>query len=171
VAIVHQFARELRPTALDDLGLITALHSLLKEFMQRTGVRVHITAFAGVEQLNSARRTVIYRVAQSALANVAQHAHASQVKVTIRKLDDLVQLEIADNGQSFQVERVLQATRYQRLGVLGMRERVEMVGGKFSIESAPGHGTTVRAHIPLDDAPAARAKPSPPRRQTPRQSA
>jgi signal transduction histidine kinase len=62
VEIVHRFARELRPTALDDLGLIATLHSFMKEFMKRSGVRVEFTAFAGVERLSSARRTVVYRV-------------------------------------------------------------------------------------------------------------
>jgi signal transduction histidine kinase len=85
VDIVHRFARRLRPALLDDLGLIPALHSYLKGFAQRTGLRVHFTAFAGVEELNSAKRTVFYRVAQAALTNVANHAKASEVKVSIRK--------------------------------------------------------------------------------------
>jgi PAS domain S-box-containing protein len=154
VNIVHQFARELRPTALDDLGLIATLHSFMKDFMRRTGIRVHFTTFAGVEQLNSARRTVLYRVVQSALTNVAQHAQASRVKVGLRKLADAVHLEISDNGKSFEPERVLHARRNKRLGLLGMRERVEMVGGDFSVESAPGRGTTIRAQIPFGSNPA-----------------
>jgi PAS domain S-box-containing protein len=154
VNIVHQFARELRPTALDDLGLIATLHSFMKDFMKRTGIRVHFTTFAGVEQLNSARRTMLYRVVLSALTNVAQHARASRVKVSLRKLVDAVHLEISDNGKSFEVEQVLHARRNQRLGLLGMRERVEMVGGDFSVESAPGQGTTIRAQIPFRSSPA-----------------
>lgn len=149
VNIVQQFARELRPTALDDLGLIATLHSLLKEFMKRTGVRVQFTTFAGVEQLNETRLTVLYRIVQSALANVAEHAHASQVKVSIRRLSDVVQLEISDNGRSFPAARPRKAARNKRLGLLGMRERVEMVGGKLSIESTPGQGTTIRAELPF----------------------
>ncbi len=149
VNLVHQFARELRPTALDDLGLIATLHSVLKDFMKRTGIRVRFTTFAGVEQLDSARRTVLYRVVQSALANVAQHAHASRVKVSIRRVADVVHLEIADNGRSFRMEHLLRANKSRRLGLVGMRERVEMVGGDFSIESTPAHGTTIRAQIPF----------------------
>jgi PAS domain S-box-containing protein len=154
VNIVHQFARELRPTALDDLGLIATLHSFMKDFTKRTGVRVHFTTFAGVEQMKSTVRTILYRVVQSALTNVAQHAHASRVKVGIRKLGEAVHLEISDNGRSFEVERVLHAKRNQRLGLLGMRERVEMVGGDFRVESAPGRGTTIRAQIPFGGSPA-----------------
>ena len=159
VNIVHQFARELRPTALDDLGLIATLHSVLKDFMKRTGIRVHFTTFAGVEQLDSARRTVLYRVVQSALANVAQHAQASRVKVSFLKLPDGLRMEITDNGKSFEVERVLHAKRSKRLGLVGMRERVEMVGGIFGVESAPGQGTTIRAQIPFSIRPTGRENP------------
>lgn len=149
IGIVHQFARELRPAALDDLGLISALHSFLKDFLQRTGVHVSFRAFAGIEHLNMARRTVIYRVVQAALANVAEHAQASQVKLTIRKTADAVRLEIADNGKSFDVTRLQKAKPNEHLGLLGMRERVEMVGGEFSVESHPGQGTVVHAQIPF----------------------
>ena len=149
VEIVHRFARELRPTVLDDLGLIPALQSFIREFIQRTGIRINFTAFARVDQLNSTQRTVLYRVTQSALANVHKHAHASQVKVSIRKLGGTIRLEIHDDGKSFEVQRVLLAKRHKRLGLLGSRERVEMVGGKFGIESAPGKGTTIRAEIPI----------------------
>jgi signal transduction histidine kinase len=149
VNIVHRFALELRPTLLDDLGLIPALHSFMKDFTKRTGIHIRFTASAGLEGLDSARRTVLYRVAQSALTNVAQHAQASQVKVSLRKLREAVRLEIHDDGKSFEVERVLFAKRHKRLGLLGMRERVEMVGGCFGVESAPGKGTTIRAQIPL----------------------
>jgi signal transduction histidine kinase len=74
VNIVHQFARELRPAVLDDLGLIPALHSFMKNFTERTGVRTGLTAFAAVEQLDTARRTVLFRVAQEALTNVLKPA-------------------------------------------------------------------------------------------------
>lgn len=149
VNIVHRFARELRPTLLDDLGLIPALHSFLKEFTKRTRLRVRFRAFAAVEQLSGMKRTVLYRVAQAALTNVAQHAQASRVKVSIQKLRDAVCMEIQDDGKGFEVERVLFPKRYKRLGLLGMRERVEMVRGSFTVESAPGQGTTVRAQIPF----------------------
>ena len=159
VTIVHRFARELRPTVLDDLGLIPALESFIKEFAKRTKLRIHFTAFAGVDQLNSTQRTVLYRVAQSALANVDKHARARDVKVTIRKLQGTICLEIQDNGKSFDTKRVLFAKRHKRLGLLGSRERVEMVGGKFDVESAPGQGTTVRAEIPIRvDGPKGSAK-------------
>jgi signal transduction histidine kinase len=158
VDIVHRFARELRPTVLDDLGLIPALHSFMKSFTTRTGVRTQLTAFAAVEQLNTAKRTVLFRVAQEALTNVARHAQASRVEVSIRKLADCVCMIIKDDGKSFNVEHALQARGGTHLGLLGMRERLEMVGGNFAVESAPGKGTTVLAQISPDNTPARRAK-------------
>ena len=151
VDIVHRFARELRPTVLDDLGLIPALHSFMKGFTRRTGIHVHFTTFTSgmIEQLNNASRTVFYRVAQEALTNVARHAQASRVEVNFEKLPNAICLKIKDNGKSFQAQRVLHSKRNTRLGLIGMRERLEMVGGSFSVESAPGKGTTVRAQIPL----------------------
>ena len=85
--IVHRFARELRPMLLDELGLIPALHSYMKNFTERTGIHIRFTVFAEIEQLDSVKRTVLYRVAQEALTNVARHAQASLVKVSIRKLE------------------------------------------------------------------------------------
>lgn len=152
VNIVHRFARELRPAVLDDLGLIPALHTFMKSFSEQTGIRVSLSAVAEVEQVNGDKRTALYRVAQEALTNIARHAQASRAEVRIEKLDGAVCMKIKDNGKGFQAERVLHAKKNKRLGLLGMRERVDMVRGKFTIQSAPGKGTTIHAEIPLDDA-------------------
>lgn len=148
VHIVHEFARELRPPALDDLGLIATLRSFVKDFTERTRIQVLFTAFSNVEHLNNARRTVLYRVAQSALSNVAQHSHATHATLSIRQISGAVRMEVSDNGRAFDVHEVLHNRRNKRLGLIGMRERVEMVGGSFSVESAPGEGTTIQAEIP-----------------------
>jgi signal transduction histidine kinase len=149
VDIVHRFARELRPAVLDDLGLIPALHSFMKGFTGRTRLPIRFTASAEVEQLNTTKRTVLYRVAQEALTNIAKHAAAGTVNVSLQKISGAVSLEITDDGKSFPVGRGFRANKHKRLGLVGMRERVEMVGGSFTIESAPGIGTTVRAQIPF----------------------
>jgi len=148
VDIVHQFARELRPTVLDDLGLIPALHTFVRAFAKRHRIHVRLTVYAEVEQLNSTKRTVLYRVVQEALSNVAKHARATQADVSIQKKSGTVCMKIEDNGKSFQVQRVLSSRKKKGLGLLGMQERVEMVGGRFSVESAPGKGTTIRTEIP-----------------------
>jgi signal transduction histidine kinase len=149
MSTVHRFARELRPPLLDDLGLVPALRSYLNSFAKRTRLSTHLTVFAGIERLDNDRRTVLYRVAQEALTNVDKHAEASSVRVSVRRLRGAVQMDIHDDGKSFPIERALSGIRTKRLGLIGMRERVEMVGGTFMIESAPGRGTTVCAKIPF----------------------
>jgi signal transduction histidine kinase len=149
VHLVHRFARELRPAVLDDLGLIPALHSFMKSFTARTGVRTHLTAFAGVEKLDTAQLTALYRIAQEALTNVARHAKATKAEVNIEKLNGSICLRIEDDGKGFEPQRQAERKKTKHLGLLGMRERVEMLRGKFSVQSALGKGTTVQAEIPL----------------------
>lgn len=149
VDIVHRFAHDLRPAALDHLGLIPALHTYLKSYARETGLRVHLTAFAGVQKLGNAGRTVLYRVAQEALTNVARHARATRVEISIQRRPRDICMEVRDDGRSFNAERTLRTGKSRRMGLLGMRERVEMVGGGFAIESARGTGTVVRVWIPF----------------------
>jgi signal transduction histidine kinase len=149
VDIVHRFAHDLRPAVLDHLGLISALHAFVKTFKAETGLQVHLIAIKGANRLDSARRTVLYRVAQEALSNVARHARASRVVIRIQKCGPRVCMKITDDGRSFDVAHAMRAGTRRHIGLLGMRERVEMVGGRFRVDSAPGRGTTVIAEIPV----------------------
>ena len=146
---LRRFVRELRPPILDDMGLIPALDSHLKEFAKRARVRILFRAVAEVEKLDSEKRTVLYRVSQEALTNIAKHAQATRVRVSLTSLRGAIRMEIHDNGKSFQVQRAFFGKRKKRFGLIGMRERVEMVQGNFKVESARGKGTTIRAEIPL----------------------
>ncbi|MDB6169944.1 MAG: nreB [Verrucomicrobia bacterium] len=156
VTAVHRFSRNLRPTVLDDLGLIPALHAYCRELAAEKKIKIELTAFAGVEELTSAKRIVLYRVAQEALTNVARHAHAKHVRVLLTALPGAVSLEISDDGRSFEVDKTLHARSPKRLGLVGMTERIEMVGGTMEISSAHGKGTTVRAQIPHRPKPSAK---------------
>jgi len=147
---VHRFARELRPAVLDDLGLIPALRAYNKNLEERKKIKINMTAFGGVEALGIAERAVLFRVAQEALTNVVRHAHATQVEMTISKMSGAFRMEISDNGKSFPVEKTFLAKNPKRLGMIGMKERIEMVGGNLTIESTPGKGTSVRAQIPFN---------------------
>lgn len=156
---VHRFALELRPTVLDDLGLVPALRAYLNGFAKRSRLPVRFSTAAVRYPLDGDARTALYRVAQEALANVSKHAQASLVTVTLRRMRGELRMEVHDNGRSFDVERVFSVRRrIRRLGFLGMRERLEMVGGTFAVKSAPDHGTTIVAQVPLGD----RSKQSPP---------
>jgi signal transduction histidine kinase len=149
VTAVHRFARGLRPAVLDDLGLIPALHAHCKTLTEKKQIKIHFTAFGGVEALGSAERTVLFRVAQEALTNVIRHANATEVKLSLSAVSDAIRLEIRDNGKSFRVGDARNGNHNKRLGLIGMNERIEMVGGTLSIESALGQGTLVRAEIPF----------------------
>ena len=149
LTIVHKFSCDLRPAVLDDFGLIPALRAYLNDFPTQPGRKIHFTAFAGVEALDNDKRTVLYRIAQESLTNVHKHARARVVKLSIHKARDGVCLEVVDDGKAFVVDDYSATKQGSHLGLIGMRERVEMVGGKFSVESVPGQGTTVRAEIPF----------------------
>lgn len=149
VNAVHRFARELRPSVLDDVGLIPALSTYCESLSSRKKIKISLTASASVETLDGSQRTALFRVAQEALTNVVRHAKATQAEVVITRRKGsggATRMVISDNGRSFQVDKVFNA-RSQRLGLVGMRERMEMVGGKLSVESLPRGGTTVTAEI------------------------
>lgn len=148
---VHRFARELRPPLLDDLGLAPALRSISKDFSERTGLHVHLN-FADVrtvERLEMGHKTVIYRLVQESLNNIAKHAQAKSVQINLHKANGQVVLEIRDDGKGFSLNKRSSRQAPKRLGLLGMQERVRLVEGTFTLESNPGKGTCVRAEIPL----------------------
>jgi signal transduction histidine kinase len=152
---VSRFARDLRPAVLDDLGLIPALHSFMNEFMKQTGVRARLVAPQSVEFLGTDQKTAFYRIVQEALSNVERHAKATRVQVVIQSADDSFLMEVTDNGGGFSPGLRL-ADRRKHLGLVGMRERAEMMGGACRVSSTPGQGTTVRVEF--------QKKPSSPRR-------
>ena len=151
MAIVHRFARDLRPAVLDDLGLIPALRTFVETLAKRERLRVQLTVYSGVEEMDISKRTVLFRVAQEALTNVVRHARATRVDISIIKASNSTCMTMADDGIGFDVEHKMNAKGTTRLGLLGMRERVDMVGGTLRVESVAGKGTTVRAWIPLDE--------------------
>jgi two-component system CheB/CheR fusion protein len=147
---VHRFARGLRPAVLDDLGLIAALHAFSENLATQKKIKIKLTAFGGVEALDADKRTVLFRVAQEALTNVVRHARATVASLDIKQVPGAIRMEISDNGQAFSVRKTLLSRNNKRLGLVGMKERVEMVGGTLTIESVTGQGTTVCAEIPFN---------------------
>jgi len=148
VGIVHDFALELRPTMLDDLGLMPALQTYMKQFMADTGIRVSLKAFTKIDQLAIMVRTMLYRIVQESLTNVARHSKASRVVVKIESFAKVIRVTIKDNGDGFQVTDKVRSRKKSRLGLVGMKERAEMIGGSFQVDSAPGGPTTVLVEIP-----------------------
>jgi signal transduction histidine kinase len=149
VGVIHDFARDLRPPILDDMGLIPAIRSCVEKFSDQTGIPANLRISHQLEFLDSEERTALYRVTQEALSNVAQHANAKEVSINVGVTGGNVSLAIGDDGRSFTEEKLAVAGRSKRLGLLGMRERIEMLGGKFQVEPVPGKGTIVSATLPL----------------------
>ena len=151
IAEVRRISSNLRPSVLDDFGLVTALRLLVKEFEKRQGVMVGFDCSEDVPVgLDGDTEIALYRIAQEALANIAKHAEATNVQVRLSYMAGLVQLSIRDNGKGIvRDDSALKRAAGHGLGLLGMRERTELLGGTFEIESGEGRGTTVAVKIPV----------------------
>jgi signal transduction histidine kinase len=144
---VRQMSLELRPSMLDDLGLLPAMHWLFEQYATRTGVRVSFE-HAGLEGRYPAEiETAAYRIAQEALTNVARHAGVDEVIVRLWAGPDALGLQIEDRGAGFDLRSTM--TPGHSSGLSGMRERALLLAGQFTIESDPGVGTRLTAELPL----------------------
>ncbi len=147
IALKRRIIEDLRPSALSNLGLIPALEILTREFSQRSGLQLSLE-LADVAT-DDAGRLALYRLVQEALTNVLRHARAQHVRVSLAAADDGLQLHIRDDGQGFDPEAVGAGHH----GLLGMRYRIESLGGTLQLLSAPGRGTLVLARLPRRDQP------------------
>ena len=148
IQTVRRIASELRPGILDDLGLSAALEWQTQEFAARTGVRFAFTNETDFDTLDRNLSTAVFRVFQELLTNVARHAEASRIDVTLRSEDGTLVLIVRDNGRGI---ADLDLVHSKSLGMLGMRERTQAWGGHMAFESAPGAGTEVTVRIPLPE--------------------
>jgi signal transduction histidine kinase len=139
---VDQLVWELRPTALDDLGLRAALANYVQDWSQRVGITAKLhTAGLLDERLDTEAETTLYRIAQEALTNVARHAHAGSVDVILERRGDSVMLIVEDDGVGFEAGDSHRPGH--GFGLIGMKERAALVGATVEIESAAGKGTTI----------------------------
>jgi two-component system, NarL family, sensor histidine kinase DevS len=142
---VRQLAVELRPTALDDFGLVAAVERLTASFAEQTGIGVEFVPNVPEGRLPPDVETALYRIVQESLTNVVKHARAGHVSVVLRQGEGSVTVLVEDDGVGFEPQRV----RGDGLGLVGMRERVGLLGGRVAVESRPGAGTTFVAEVPL----------------------
>jgi signal transduction histidine kinase len=141
---VRTLAFELRPSLLDEFGLVEALRNLVRRHGERAGVRTSFTATPTDAREPVEIETACFRIAQEALSNVARHAGARHVAVNLTARDATLEVTVRDDGVGFNVEGLRRG-----LGLVGMGERAELAGGRLDIESSPGAGTTLRARFPL----------------------
>jgi len=142
---VRRLAVELRPSTLDDFGLSTAVERLAETFRDNTGMRVDVDAQLGDVRLPAEVETALYRIVQEALANIVKHAEATRVSILLTRKESSVAAVVEDDGKGFDKRE----TGDDVLGLVGMRERVGLVGGRLVIESAKGSGTTIAAEVPV----------------------
>jgi signal transduction histidine kinase len=140
---VRRLAVELRPSALDDFGLVPAVERLASSLSEQSDLVVDLEAQLGDERLPSEAETALYRIVQEALTNVVKHAAAHRVSITLVRKEASAVVVIEDDGQGFDAE----AVREGALGFTGMRERVELVGGRLTVETSPRAGTTLVAEV------------------------
>jgi signal transduction histidine kinase len=142
---IRRISTELRPSILDDLGLVAAVQSYLLQFQERAGIETGFEASFDDAELTSQQSTALFRVFEEALTNVLRHARASAVKINLERDNDDLVLTIRDNGHG-----ITEAETHDRLslGLLGMREHVNLIGGGVSISGIEGEGTVVTVRVP-----------------------
>ncbi len=146
---LHRLAVNLRPASLDHLGLVTALGQFIQESSRQNNIKVEFEAVGmGDKRLPIEIETALFRIVQEALTNVALHAQATRVDVLITRTNGHVSAIVEDDGVGFVAASTMTE---EQLGLFGMRERVEMLGGTFTIESSPGKGTVIKAEVPCND--------------------
>ena len=152
---IHRTASDLRPTAIDDLGIFRAIEAYVAEWQERYGVRVDIQTFGRDKPLPADVSAVLYRLVQEGLTNVLKHAGAGKVSIVLEKKPEGLALILEDDGVGFNPDNVgrdaSRAGRAPGLGLSGMRERVALLGGTIAVESAPGKGCTIFVQIPLEE--------------------
>lgn len=151
LASVHRIAGNLRPSVLDDLAFVTAMESLVSEFEASYPLTIE-RAFEGIndEQIGDDLKENVYRIVQEALSNAARHSGSKHASVRVTQTDDRLRIRVADQGCGFRPEDA----DASRLGLLGMRERAELLGGEFHLQAEPGAGATIMVDLPIWSAPA-----------------
>jgi PAS domain S-box-containing protein len=146
---VHRFVQDLRPSLLDDLGLIPALRSLMKDLQEYDGIGSKLEVLGEEKRFAPEFESSLFRIVQEALNNIRRHAQATEATVVIDFSDDKVKVAISDNGRGFELAgRVDDLPRSGKLGLVGMQERARLLGGTLEVQSTPGQGTTITIEVP-----------------------
>jgi len=147
---LRRLINELRPSSLDGFGLVAAIHSLVDSHLKVAGIKVNFKTSGKMRRLSPSLEIALFRVIQEALNNIARHAHANTADVVVRFRKDDIKVSIKDDGVGFIFQEAISSKDGLRgLGLLGMRERVELINGSLVIKSSPGHGTEITLEVPL----------------------
>ncbi len=148
---MRQLSQDLRPTMLDDLGLVPTLRWYIQNFSNRLGICSNFEAVGLEGKLSPQIETAFYRIVQEALNNIAKHAQADRVEIALVKKDSRIYASVQDNGKGFDVDKVVHPEAPERgFGIVGIQERVSLLGGQLEIQSRPGFGTLISIEIPCE---------------------
>jgi signal transduction histidine kinase len=161
---LHRLSANLRPSTLDRYGLVPAAEEMVASLRRQTGIEVEFDAVEPDERLPEEVETALYRIIQEACTNIARHSAARHAAISIRREDEAMCARVQDDGRGFDLPEAL---RRGRLGLVGMRERAEILGGTLAIETAPGEGTRLSVRVPLNGTSDANQDPAPDTRETP----
>ncbi|MCX7911509.1 MAG: PAS domain S-box protein [Dehalococcoidales bacterium] len=146
---VHRFIQDLLPPILDVLGLVPAIRALINDLHRSEGLNTELKVLGEERRLSSEVELLLYRIIQEGLNNIIKHARTLQAQVTVEFSPERVRAIIADSGCGFELARLHEAPRSGRLGLTGMQERTQLLGGTLEIKSAPGRGTTLTVEVPV----------------------
>lgn len=146
ISMIQRITSDLRPRILDDFGLVAAMEWHIKDFQKRAGIECTLKVGTGTYKMEKNRTAAVFRIFQEALTNVARHAQASRVLVSLRKSGGSLLMRVADNGIGIEDAQVTAASSY---GIMGIRERAQSLGGQAAISGRKGRGTTLNLEIPL----------------------
>ncbi|MBI3900148.1 MAG: sensor histidine kinase [Gammaproteobacteria bacterium] len=147
VAATRRISSDLRPMMLDDLGLLPATEWLVQNFIERSGIQCHLAVADPELEMYDPQAKMLFRVLQESLTNIAKHAQATSVDVTVENADGEIVFSVRDDGIGFTSTDPRKPNSY---GLIGLRERVYLIGGKVKIESSPGHGTYIEVRLPFN---------------------
>jgi len=146
---VRRFSRDLRPSILDDLGLLPAVEWATGELKNEYGIESSLLVVGGERRLSQEKELLLFRIVQESLSNIAKHAQASKAEVKVEFDENKIMLTISDDGTGFQLPESLKALPYSgKLGLAGIQERVQLLGGSLRLESELGNGTTIFIEAP-----------------------
>lgn len=148
---VRKIIFDLRPMVLDDLGLVPAIKRYVEDFQSQYGLPVELVIIGSPRRFSMAVEVALFRVVQESLSNIRKHAKARQVMIKIEILNNKINSVIKDDGVGFHLDGVMNSTRREGFGLLGMRERIQILKGEINIQSTPGQGTVISVSVPFED--------------------
>jgi two-component system sensor histidine kinase DegS len=153
LADIRRIIYDLRPMTLDDLGFVPTLERYLRHIQEISNIPVHFNYLGGGERIDSTYEVAVFRIVQEAVQNAVKHSKASDIRIIIEQYQHSVRIHVKDNGVGFDFDSTV-ASCDESFGLVGMRERIELIDGEFEIETQPGKGTVIKVKIPIEESEA-----------------